>query len=114
MKELRIWLDDMRDLPIMPSYRSKDEWWNIHCKTAESAIWLIKGGNVRAISFDHDLGTKKNGYDVAKFIEKQAALGILDKIDYLIHSGNPVDSQNIDAAMKSAHKYWEKKENRKI
>lgn len=46
MDTIDLWLDDMRPAP--------DGW--VHVKTADEAAKLIKGGNVRHASLDHDLG----------------------------------------------------------
>lgn len=44
--EIDLWLDDMRPAP--------SGW--VHVKTAQEAIALLEGGNVRKCSLDHDLG----------------------------------------------------------
>ena len=61
---------------------------------------LILPGNVGS-------ATAATGYDVAKFIEEGVFKGVLDPIDYAIHSANPVGANNIDNAMKSAFKLFE-------
>lgn len=104
-KELRIWLDDVREPP-----RDESDF-NIWVKTDTEAIKLIRTGCVGMISFDHDLGftsdgREMSGYLVACEIEKLAHEGVIPRIDWWIHSGNPVGAGRIDAAMKSADKYW--------
>ena len=49
------------------------------------------------ISFDHDLGEEKTGYDFAKWlVEMDMDYHILPKdFDYTIHSQNPVGTINI-------------------
>ena len=108
-EEIRIWLDDVRPMPLSPNMFDQNKWFNIHCKTAEEAIELIKTGKVTCISFDHDLGRDLTGYDVAKYIEEAAFNSEIPEIDYYIHSGNPVGAGNIDAAMKKALIYWREK-----
>ena len=53
------------------------------------------------ISFDHDLGTGKNGLDCAKaLIEYDMDNGILnDSFDFYVHSMNPVGAKNIRSLM---------------
>lgn len=94
---MRIWLDDER---LPPS----DKWtW---AKTAEEALEFLKNDRVEELSFDHDLGEGKTGYDVAKWIEEMAASGALDPILWKVHSANPVGRKNITAAMKKADEFW--------
>lgn len=97
----RIWLDDKRPMPG-DSPTDDHKWFNHWCRTAEEAIELIDEGNVELISFDHDLGTRMTGYDVAKHIEKLCADHEIDWIDYYLHTGNIVGAGNIDKAMKNA------------
>jgi hypothetical protein len=94
---MKIWIDDVRKMPS--SY-------NTHVKTYEEAIKYLETGKVTHISFDHDLGTKKSGYDIAKYIERKSYEGKLKPITWTIHSANPVGSKNITYAMMNADKYW--------
>jgi len=56
------------------------------------------------------MGEGKTGYDVAKYIEqasiKMDGFAYLDKIDWDIHSDNPVGRRNIEQAMRSADRFW--------
>jgi hypothetical protein len=45
--KIALWLDDVRPMP---------EAFDVHVKTAEEAIALLRRGIVVKISFDHDLG----------------------------------------------------------
>lgn len=94
-----VWLDDIRPMPSQ---------YTIHAKTAEAAIDLLKRGNVISISLDHDLGLPENGtgYDVAKWIEEHAFNHELPKLQWNVHSANPVGRQRIMAALKNADKFW--------
>ncbi len=98
---MRIFLDDEREAPRFNRWGEPISW-DYVCRTADEAEILIRTGKVQYISFDHDLGTEKTGYDVAKLIEQLAALHAIPSIDYDIHSGNIVGSANIDRAMKRA------------
>jgi hypothetical protein len=98
---MRIWLDDERSMP--PTF-------DVHCKTANEAIELLKSGEVTKISLDHDLGQGcKTGYEVAKFIEESAYNGTLDKIRLAVHSQNPVGKERIRQALCNAQRYWMEK-----
>ena len=94
---MKLWLDDVRDAP--------DVGWKV-ARTCQEAISVLKGGNVLTISFDHDLGLEESGYDVALWIEKGAAEGWLKRLDWRVHSANPVGMRRIESAMRSAERFW--------
>ena len=94
---MKIWLDDIRSMP---------EGFDIWCKTAEHAISMIAMAKVDYISFDHDLGDGKTGYDVAKWIEERTFDGWNFSMKWDIHSSNSVGRRNIEMAMNNASKYW--------
>jgi hypothetical protein len=94
---MNIWLDDERPMP---------EGYDIHVKTAEEAIELLKSGKVTSISLDHDLGQDKTGYDVAKWIEEAAYDGRLAPIHLVIHTQNVAGRANIAAALQNANRFW--------
>ena len=94
---MRMWIDDVRPMP-------KD--FDISAKTYSEAITLLKTKDITFISFDHDLGTKSTGYDIAKYIESMAAFGLIEPIGWSIHSANPAGKHNIALAMQSAERFW--------
>lgn len=96
---MKLWLDDVRPAP---------EGW-VWCKTAREAKRVIADDDrneLEEISFDHDLGSSRTGYDVATFIEALAASGMMRRLKWTVHSANPVGRRQIEAAMKSAERYW--------
>ena len=93
---MRIWLDDVRPMP-----NGFDFW----AKNYYEMMGLLISGNVTHISFDHDLGLGMGGYDVAKYIEGLAYLGMVE-ITWDVHSANPAGRRNIELAMKSAERFW--------
>ncbi len=95
---MKIWLDDKRQPP-------NGGWTWV--KTGEEAIEVMKGNNIREISFDHDLGEGMSGYDVAKWIEGMAYSDAIDKILWRVHSDNPVGRKNIETAMNRADSFWD-------
>ncbi len=103
---MRIFLDDLRDAPLFDRLTGAPVQWAV-IRNADEAINLIRSGQVTDISFDHDLGEGKSGYDVALVVEQLAHDKLIPPIDYYIHSGNPVGAGNIDKAMKSAWRFWE-------
>lgn len=94
---LRVWLDDERP---MPSHC------NTHVKTAEDAIDLLSKGNVTYISFDHDLGYGKSGYDVANWIENAVFQNNFPRVEWDVHSANPVGFQRIRMVMSRLDEKW--------
>jgi len=106
---MNLWLDDERN-PESPFTRTAfgstgEELW---VKTAKEAIDLLKSGKVKSISFDHDLGSPENGtgYDVSKYIEEQAFHNNINKLQWRVHSANPVGKRNIERCMQSAERFW--------
>ena len=85
-KPINIWIDDERKPPLNYAW----------CKTYDRAIKTIKycllfGYDIGHISFDHDLGEEKSGYDIAKhLVENQ-----IDITCFSVHSMNPVGRNNI-------------------
>ena len=96
---MRIWLDDIREMP---------DGFDVWCKDTFHALRLIVDRKVSYISFDHDLGCKngQTGYDLASAIEELAYYKIVAPIAWDIHSANPVGRKNIEMAMRSAERYW--------
>ena len=96
MKKLFIYLDDERNIP--DNYKRYFKNWGINfiiLRTYQSAIdYLTKYKPIDVkiyLSFDHDLGLDKTGYDVAKFIvENQISIN-----GFAVHSMNPVGAKNI-------------------
>lgn len=106
---MQLWLDDKRnpqDHLIQREFGAVEGM--VWVKTVDEAKEYIKQGNVDYISFDHDLSTPQTGYDLAKWIEEQAFLGVIAPIIWCIHSQNMVGRANIDRAMRNADKYWRK------
>lgn len=95
---MKLWIDDERVPP--------DGW--VWAKTYEDAMDYINNHPVTHISFDHDLGQRKTGYDIAKHIEEMAVRGLMPQIDWSVHSANPVGRRNIHAAMTNADRAWAK------
>lgn len=96
-KEISVWLDDERPMPVGYTH------W---AKTGEEAIELLKTGQVTCISLDHDLGLGITGYDVAKWIEQEAIQGTLPLIRCRVHTQNPVGKANIKMALRNAVIAW--------
>lgn len=92
MKEY-IYIDDTReDYSKVP-----DGMAIIHARTYAEAINALKQAQDRnyhiIVDFDHDLGTGKTGYDIAKYIVREGYPTA--HLRFHIHSMNPVGAQNI-------------------
>lgn len=89
-KNILLWIDDVRPTP-QTNYNT------ITCRCYSAAVDAIKcltRMNIPLyISFDHDLGEEKTGYDIAKFIVENQIPQEL--IHWRIHSANPVGAANI-------------------
>jgi len=94
---IRLWVDDVRDPP-------SSNW--VWAKTYNEAVCFLDFFPVAEVSLDHDLGPGKTGYDLAVYMETMAAAGVLDKLEWHVHSFNPVGSANIRQAMLSCERYW--------
>jgi hypothetical protein len=96
---MKLWVDDVRKMPV-----DYDVW----AKTASEAIAKLQTGEVTAISLDHDLGEVQagDGYQIAKFIEDAAREKRIPRLDWELHTANPVGHKNMEAALRSADRYW--------
>lgn len=99
---MNVWLDDERPMPAG---------FDAHVRTAQEAIALIKSGQVRRISLDHDLGPPEagTGYDVAKAIEEAASLGTVGPLQVAVHTANPVGRANIVGLLQNAIRFWQER-----
>jgi len=84
------------------------EEFDVHVRTADEAIELLRSGRVIEISLDHDLGEEVNGtgYDVALWIEEHAFYGDLPKLKWHIHSQNNVGAERMLTALQNADRFW--------
>lgn len=95
---LKLWVDDARPMP---------DRFNCHARTASEALAVLRTERVVSLSLDHDLGsTTSDGCVVAEAIERGAYFGTLPRINWTVHSANPVGRQRIEAALRRADSYW--------
>lgn len=92
----KLWIDDIKMAP------SGWDW----AKTSAEAIKAIRTTPYVEISFDHDLGGTDTAYRVASLIEELAHSGKIKRMNWKVHSQNPVGIRNIQMAMQNADKYW--------
>lgn len=95
---MKLWLDDVRPAP---------EGWTA-VQNAADAIAVLRSGCVELVSLDHDLGPTEagTGYDVAAWIEEQAASCALPRVMWRVHSANPVGVRRMEVALRNADRFW--------
>lgn len=102
MRKFYLYLDDLREKP-----------WYFDKKVVDydSFVEFVKnqGKNIISwhISFDHDLGEGKNGYDCAKFLVEWCVENGFKVPTYEIHSANPVGADNIRSVFETYKKFKE-------
>ena len=96
---IHLWVDDERPAP---------QGW-VWAKTALEAITVLKSFHVSEISMDHDLGdVQQDGSQVTCYILEQAYMGNIPKMEWHIHSQNPVGAQKMQWDLEKADSFWEK------
>jgi hypothetical protein len=92
MKPISIYLDDERKCPLG----------SVQTTTVEDTIELLQRCQVKSLSLDHDLGYKKNGYDVLVWIEEQVVKnGFTPPPRIEIHTWNPGARPKMVAAVEA-------------
>lgn len=93
---MKVYLDDLREAP--PGW--------VRAHTPEEVIALLRTGEVRALSLDHDLGldtpvAERTGYSVLVWLEREVGEGRwrsrLPEIG--IHSASPVGRERMRRAI---------------
>ena len=110
-KNIRLWLDDERDPKdknIQQNFYSQGN--EIWIKTPAEAINYLSQGKVSFISLDHDLAAGESGMTVARWIEESAYSGKLKRLEWNVHSQNPVGRKAIQQAMNNADGFWDEKD----
>jgi len=107
---MKLFIDDLRELNYVYPKENQRDW--IIARTYSEAINALNKYNISFISFDHDLGIGKTGYDIAKYIEEKVYNKEMKIPDYKIHSANPVGKQNIERLMKGLKRIEKLQENK--
>jgi hypothetical protein len=100
----KLFLDDERFPP------EDGELWIIVRNYAEFLRCITIYGLPSFISFDHDLGEGKDGYDCAKWLVEICMDCDVDIPDFYVHSQNPIGSGNINGYLNCLKRF--RKENR--
>lgn len=96
--ESLLWLDDVRNPDLYlhaPEFFGKKDhvFWVKNYN--EFVHWIEENGLPKMISFDHDLGTGKSGYDCAKWLVEYCMNKRRRLPEFKSHSGNPIGKENI-------------------
>ncbi|TZF81763.1 hypothetical protein FW774_17045 [Pedobacter sp. BS3] len=87
LNNTRLYLDDLRPIPQgfieLRSYKA-------------FVKFISENGLPQFISFDHDLGEEKSGYDCAKWLVEYCLNTNLPLPKFEVHSQNPVGRENIE------------------
>lgn len=83
----RLFLDDLRTTP--------EGFFRVF-NFSEFVNYITKNGVPEVISFDHDLGEEKTGYDCAKFLVNYCLDNDIPHINFIVHSQNPIGKENIE------------------
>lgn len=81
-----LFIDDLRIPAPRPNYQM------YVARNYNEAIRALNQQEFDLISFDHDLGEEKTGYDIAKYIVEN---NIQIREGFKVHSANPVGVANI-------------------
>lgn len=93
---LALFIDDLRD----PPERTRVEF--VVARSSEEAIQYLKNGLIPDyISFDHDLGGEDTAMRVCHYLIERHMDHDGYFPDYVVHSANPIGSENIRGLMES-------------
>lgn len=102
-KDLRLFLDDVRDAP--------PDWYPV--KNVKDTIDILKNFSVSIISLDHDLGDPMlngTGYDVILWIENEVATNNFNPPEIRVHSANPPAAARMRAGIDNIYNLLKKRE----
>jgi hypothetical protein len=107
-----LFLDDERELadvtwaPWQVREKYRNEEWVVCRSYGDAMIEILNRGFPKFVSFDHDLGEKYSGFDLAKrLVENDIISGSKESrqgyvftadFDYYVHSQNPIGKANIE------------------
>jgi len=96
---MKLYIDDWRNPP-------GDDW--IVARNYDEAIKILETGLVSEISFDHDLGELKSGYDIVCWIETKLFTKEWTFVPSMsVHSMNPVGRRNIEMVINAINRFFD-------
>lgn len=91
-----LYLDDLRPTP---------EGFDRVYDYEEFITFISKNGLPQFISFDHDLGLGKTGFDCAKWLVEFCLDNQVSLPEFTVHSQNPVGKENIETLLNNLKKF---------
>lgn len=96
LENKNLYLDDLRPTP--PEFERVYDY-------EEFVAFIMQNGLPEFISFDHDLGLGKTGFDCAKWLVEFCIDNDLKLPEFFVHSQNPVGKENIEGLLNNFRKY---------
>jgi len=93
--KVNLYLDDLRPTP-----EGFERVYNFE----EFVAFISQNGMPDFISFDHDLGLEKTGFDCAKWLVEYCLDNQVSLPDFAVHSQNPVGKENIEKLLENFRK----------
>lgn len=100
MRNINLYLDDLRPTP---------EGFERVYDYEEFIAFILTNGMPDFISFDHDLGLGKTGFDCAKWLVEFCLDNQVLVPGFFVHSQNPVGKENIEGLLNNFRKSQSKK-----
>lgn len=97
MNRNNLYLDDLRPTP---------EGFERVYTYEEFVAFITEKGLPDFISFDHDLGLGKTGYDCAKWLVEYCLDHENSLPEFVVHSQNPVGKENIETLLNNFNRYY--------
>lgn len=93
--KINLYLDDLRQTPSgFARVYDYDEF----------VSFILTNGMPDFISFDHDLGLGKTGFDCAKWLVEYCLDNQVSLPEFFVHSQNPVGKENIEGLLNNFRK----------
>ena len=106
---MRIYLDDIRNC----GYQKLEEQWLV-VRTFKECIAQLETGEVTELDLDHDLGTRKTGYDVLLWIERKVVKEGFVPPKLFVHTANPSAERKMYLAINSIEEKVRNRERQKL
>lgn len=93
---LKIWVDDVRPMP---------DGYDVHCRTVDATMAIIRHCPVKIINLDHDAGDYAyGGGDYINILKRMEEENICKGILFIFHTMNPVGRENMKAIVEANRK----------
>jgi hypothetical protein len=106
---MRIYLDDVRNC----GFSTLECQWRV-VRTFKEVISLLETGEVTELDLDHDLGTRKTGYDVLLWIERKVVKEGFVPPKMFVHTANPAAEKKMSKAIVAIQEMVRNRERSKL